>query len=83
MEASEMKEINICGKLNGNGKQELKGLKPQDNEFIYDPEQNTNNTWKYALWNSKTYEVKEISTFKVISHNPRISKLIETKIFIV
>lgn len=82
MNADEMREINICNKINGDGKLELKGLRPQDNDFIYNPNENTKNTWKYALWDPETYKIKEVSTFKIISHDPRISKLIETQMFI-
>jgi hypothetical protein len=82
MNADEMREINICNKLNGYGKLELKGLKPQDNNFIYNPDENTKNEWKYALWDAETYKIKEVSTFRIVSHDPPISKLIETQMFI-
>lgn len=66
-------------KLNGEYKQELDGLKPRDNDFIFDPERNTKNIWKDVRWDPDTCEILTVSTYKIISHTPPVSKMIRAK----
>jgi hypothetical protein len=66
-------------KLNGKYKHDLKGLKKRDNDFIFDPERNTRNMWKHVEWDAETCEILTVSTYKILSHNPIISKLTSSK----